>query len=281
MVRPGRRPLVLTTDAFVEGVHFRRDWAPPRVLGARAFLANASDVAAMGGMPAFALVALEAPPRTPVAWLDALVAGVTAAARRAGATIVGGNVTAGPHVALTIALVGTAPGRVVARAGAKPGDDVWVTGALGASGAAVRALRRGTRGRLPIPPLRVAAGVLLARHAHAMIDVSDGLVQDVGHVCAASRVGAELELARVPVAPACRRALGAAASRFAATAGEDYELVVIAPPGARAALGRLAPRLGCRLTRSGHIVRGRDVVLVDARGIRLRSGRARGFDHFR
>jgi len=158
---------------------------------------------------------------------------------------------------------------------------VWVTGALGASGAAVRALRRGTRGRLPIPPLRVAAGVLLARHAHAMIDVSDGLVQDVGHVCAASRVGAELELARVPVAPACRRALGAAASRFAATAGEDYELVVIAPPGARAALGRLAPRLGCRLTRIGHIVRGRDVVLVDARGGRLPPGRPRGFDHFR
>src|SRR5262249_21417790 len=145
-----------------------------------------------------------------------------------------------------------APGRVVGRAGARPRDGLYVTGVLGASGFAVRRLRAGRRAVWPAPPLRQRAARVLARVAHAMIDVSDGLAQDLAHVCRASGVGAEVRLDRLPVAPACRRALGPRAARFAATAGEDYELLVAMPAAAAARLGRL----GCRLTRIGTVTAG-------------------------
>jgi thiamine-monophosphate kinase len=282
VVRGTKKPLLLTIDALVEGVHFRRSWIPPGPLGRRAFAVNASDIAAMGGVPTFALLALEAPPGTAVAWLDALVAGVAAGARSAGARLVGGNVTGGANVAITLALVGEAPGRVVRRSGALPGDDVYVTGTLGAAGLAVRELHAGRPGRLPVPPSRLDAGRRLASHAHAMIDVSDGLLQDLGHVCGASGVAVEVALDRLPVAPACRRALGTRAARFAATAGEDYELVVVAPPRAARALARAASKAGCPLTQIGRVVAGRpEVRLMDRRGRRVSTGTAAGFDHFR
>ena len=280
-IRPGRRPLLLTTDTLIEGVHFRAGWAPPAALGRRAFAVNASDLAAMGGAPTFALLALEAPASLRVADLDALVLGFARAARQAGARLVGGNLAAGPHLAITATLLGEAPGPVIGRAGARPGDALYVTGTLGGAGLAVRALRAGRRTRWPVPPLRVRAGRLLAPLAHAMIDVSDGLVQDAGHLCRASGAGAEILAARLPVAPACRRALGAGAALFAATAGEDYELLVALPPRAERALRRVRRRLGCRLTRIGRIVAGRPIIrLVDAAGRRLAPPRP-GFDHFR
>src|SRR6185503_4765319 len=238
------------------------------------------DVAAMGGVPRYALLALEVPGRTPVAEIDALVAGFAATARRSGARLIGGNVAGGPHLSITVALVGEAPGRVVSRGGARAGDVLFVTGRLGATGMAVRNLTAGRRSRLPPPPLRVRAGVLLARVAHAMIDVSDGLAQDVGHVCRASRTGAIIELAKLPVAPACRRALGARAALFAASAGEDYELVIAVPPRRLPALARLRGRLRCRLTEVGRVTAGSGVRLLDPTGRVLRPPRA-GFDHFR
>jgi len=281
VVRAGRRPLLLTTDTLVEGVHFRPGWVAPAALGRRAFAVNASDLAAMGGAPRFALLALEAPPRTAVAALDALVAGFASAARRSGARLVGGNLARGPHLAITAALVGEAPGRIVTRAGARPGDGLYVTGALGAAGLAVRRLATGRRARLPLPPLRVRAGRLLAPIAHAMIDVSDGLVQDLGHLCRASGVAAEVSLARLPVAPACRRALGGAAAAFAAAAGEDYELLVALPPTRARALARLRARLGCRLTHIGRVTAGHPRVRVLDAGGRPVDLRRSGFDHFR
>jgi thiamine-monophosphate kinase len=277
-VRPTRRPLLLTTDSLIESVHFRHGWTSPADLGRRAFAVNASDIAAMGGAPRYALVALEIPGRAPVAEIDALVAGFSTAARRSGARLIGGNLARGPHLAITVTLIGEAPGRVVTRSGARPGDHLFVTGALGATGLAVRRLAAGRRGRLPALPNRVSQGILLARLAHAMIDVSDGLAQDLGHVCRASSVAAEIELARLPVATACRRALGERAEVFAATAGEDYELLVAIPPHQLPALARL--RLGCRLTEIGRVARGRPAVrLLDRAGLPVRVPRG-GFDHF-
>jgi len=277
VVRPGGRPLLLTTDCLIEGVHFRRSWLAPAALGGRAFGASVSDVASMGGEARFALLALEAPSDLPRAYLDALVRGYRRAAVRAGARLVGGNVAAGKRLALTSMVVGTAPGRVIMRAGARRGDGLYVTGVLGASGVAVGRLRDGRRADWPPPPLRLRTGVALARVARAMIDVSDGLAQDLGHLCRASRVGAEVRLDRVPVALTCRRALGPRAAGFAATAGEDYELLVAMPPAARARLGRL----GCRLTRIGDIVGGPHVArFVDGEGHAVALG-AGGFDHFR
>src|SRR5206468_12827281 len=119
-----------------------------------------------------------------------------------------GNVAGGPHLAVAAALVGEAVGPVVTRAGARPNDALYATGVLGAAGLAVRDLKAGRRGRLPEPPRRVRVGVALARVASAMIDVSDGLVQDLGHLCRASGVAGEVDLAALPVARACLRALG-------------------------------------------------------------------------
>ena len=280
-VRSGRAPLLLTVDALVENVHFRRAWARPAVLGRRSYLTGASDLAAMGGLPRFALLALEAPPAMRAVDLDALVAGFTAAARRDGARLVGGNLAAGPHLALTAALVGEAVGPVVTRAGARPGDVLHVTGRLGEAGLAVRRFAAGGRGRLPDPPRRVRAGLVLARLASAMIDVSDGLIQDLGHLCRASGVRAEIDLGRLPVAAACRRALGRRAAEFAASAGEDYELLVAVPPRRLLALRRAAPRLGCRLTPIGRVLAGRPSVrlrALDGQLVRVARG---GFDHFR
>jgi thiamine-monophosphate kinase len=278
-VRTRRGTLLLTTDTLLEDVHFRRGWLAPRDLGRRAFAVNASDVAAMGGVPRFALVALSAPGRTPIAELDAVMAGFSSAARRAGARVVGGNLVAATRLGITVALVGDAPGRIVTRAGAHPGDVVFVTGALGATGAAVRRLRAGRRASLPAVPDRVRAGVALARVASAMIDVSDGLLQDARHLCRASGVAAEIALDRIPVARACRTAVGRDAAAFAAVAGEDYELLATVPAARLAAIARL--RLGCRITAVGRIVAGAPAVrLVDAAGKSVPTVRG-GFDHFR
>lgn len=281
VVHPGRRPLLLTTDTLVEDVHFRRGWTTPAALGRRAFAVNASDLAAMGGVPVVALLALEAPGRVAVAELDAIVTGFARALARAGGSLVGGNVAAGPHLAITVLLAGEAPGRVVTRAGARAGDVVYVTGTLGAAGLAVSRLRARHRGRLAEPPIRVDAGRRLATVASAMIDVSDGLVQDLGHLCRASGVGAALSLDRLPVAPAVRRALGAGAAAFAARSGEDYELLFTVPRRRARALGRLVPRLGCRVTPLGRMVAGRPVVRVADGDGRTRVLERGGFDHFR
>lgn len=276
VLRPGRRPLVWTVDALAEGTHFRLGWEAPAALGRRAFRVNASDVAAMGGVPVAALVALEAPATLAASVLDGVMRGLAADARRAGAVVVGGNVAAGRRLVVTVALLGETPGRVVTRGGARPGDLLVVTGTLGGAGLAVWALRRGRRVPRPGVPSRLAAGRALARVAHAMIDVSDGLVQDAGHVARASGVTLELAAPQLPVAPACRAALGAAAAAFAATAGEDYELLAAVPPRRLAALRDV----GCRLTVVGRVRAGRPGVrLVDEGGRPVRLPR-RGFDHF-
>ena len=277
-LRIGGKTVLVTTDALVDGVHFRREWLSPRALGERAYRVNASDVAAMGGRPIAAVVAMEVPRGTTATTLDGIAAGFVAAARRHGATLVGGNVARGPALAITVTLLGLASGRVVTRAGARPRDLVLVTGALGATGTAVRDRRRGRRTPMPRIPDRVAAGAALARVASAMIDVSDGLVQDLGHVARASGVAIRVEAGSVPVAASCRRRLGAGATAFALTAGEDYELALTVPARRLAALARIAPQLGCRLTRVGVVERGRGVTVVDAAGAPLRL-RTAGFDH--
>jgi thiamine-monophosphate kinase len=270
------RPLVLTTDALREGVHFRSGWAPWPLLGRRAFRANASDLAAMGAVPRAALLALDVPPAMPVRALTAFVRGFAADARRHGAALVGGNVSRGARFGATVTLLGTLPGPAVTRDGARPGDTIFVTGRLGAAAFAVRALRAGRAGRLPLPPVRLRAGVRLASLASAMLDVSDGLVQDLGHLCRASHVAARRDLALVPCVPEAVR-LGRAGRLVAATGGEDYELVFTVPA---ANLGRLArARLGCAVTPIGVIERGRSVRVVDA-GRAVRVGRV-GFDHLR
>ncbi|MBX3023446.1 thiamine-phosphate kinase [bacterium] len=283
VLAPGGRTLLLTVDALVENVHFRRAWLTPAALGRRLFAINASDLAAMGGTPLWCVLQIAAPRRGAAADAVAISRAVAAAARRAGATLVGAATRRAPaRSPPRWPWSSVAPPRPVTRAGARPGDALYVTGRLGDAALGVRHLRRGDataaavrRWRAPTP--RLTAGAVLARRriASAMIDISDGLLQDLGHLCAASRAGARVELARLPCSPAVRRA-GLA---LALAGGEDYELLFAVPPRREPALRRAAAALGCPITRIGECTRDRGVRVVDAAG-RPVTPRQRGFDHF-
>jgi len=258
--------VVVTTDAVVEDVHFTWRHQDARTVGRRALLVAVSDLSAMGARPVAAVVALAAPPALPVARARGLTRGLLDVARAAGCPLVGGNVTRARFTSLTVTALGAAPpARLLRRDAARPGDRLFVTGTLGGAALAVaRARRRDARVR-HLPTLRVRAGLALARMpgAGACIDVSDGLLADLGHVLAASGVGATLDPARLPrprgFAAACARE-GLDPEALALAGGEDYELLFSARgPGARAE--RLARRLGAPVREIG--------VVEDTPGLRL------------
>lgn len=246
---PAGERLVVSTDASVEGVHFRRAWLSPEEIGWRAAAGALSDLAAMGARPLAVLFAAT----VPEAWraeLPALADGVGAAVQEAGGVIVGGDLTAGRELALTLTVIGAAA-RPVSRAGARPGDVLYVTGQLGGPLRALRALERGDapapgdRARFAHPHARVAAGRWLAAHgARALVDVSDGLAADLAHVAAASGVRCVLDPDQVPRVP------GASAADALAS-GEEYELACAAPADLDA--GACERETGIALTPIGHV----------------------------
>jgi thiamine-monophosphate kinase len=275
---PRGERIVATSDAVVEGVHFDGRFSPADV-GWKALAVNLSDLAAMGARPLWALVALALPRGTDPARVAGIARGVGACARRHGVAIVGGNVTRASELSLTVTALGSAA-RPLRRDGARSGDVILVSGtvgdaALGLAPGAPPALAR--RQRRPVP--RIALGRALAGIASAAIDLSDGLVQDLGHLCARSRVGATLRLEALPLSVAYRRATRGAADPWAAalSGGEDYELCVAVPPGkVRRALAAAA-RCGTPLTAVGVIRAGSGVRAVDGAGRPHRVGR--GHDH--
>jgi thiamine-monophosphate kinase len=228
-----RGGVVVTQDALVEGVHFRLDWITWRDLGWRAAAVNLSDLAASGASPEGLIVTLAAPADTAVDDVLALYAGIA----EAGVPVVGGDTSRAEQLVLSVTAVGRSP-RVPGRAGARPGDAVVVTGALGAAGAAFR------RETFVRPPLRLAEGHELAAHAHALLDVSDGLVVDAAHVALRSGCRIALELERVPLAPGAELAdLGF---------GEDFELLAaVAEPTRFAEIGRCEEGEGVVVTLNG------------------------------
>jgi len=264
-------PLALTTDAFVEGVHFRFGDEPALRIGRRALVANLSDLAAMGARPLAFTLALAAPPSLEARVALALVRGALREGAAHGCPLVGGNVTRARETSLTIAAVGSmGRGRALLRSAARPGDRLLVTGSLG--GAALDRLRA-ERGRSRLrhrPEARIAAGLALARlpGAGACIDVSDGLLADLRHLLEASRVGAELDVARLPRPrgfATASRALRLDPDRLALAGGEDYELLFTVRPGAPGAPA-LARRLRIPVTEIGRITARRG-------GLRLRGAR--------
>jgi thiamine-monophosphate kinase len=242
----------------VEGVHVDARFTAEEV-GWKALAVNLSDLAAMGARPLWALVALGVPPGTSPGRLAGVARGLGACARRYGITVAGGNVTRAPGLSLTITAVGSAlAGQALRRRGARPGEAVMVSGVLGEAalgrerGAPASLARRQRR-----PEPRLALGRALAGLASAAIDVSDGLVQDLGHLCAASGVGASLRLAELPLSAAYRRATAGREDpwRPALSGGEDYELCVTVPPGrVRAALAA-ARSVGTPLCTIGTVTR--------------------------
>jgi thiamine-monophosphate kinase len=287
LTAPAGMQLAMTTDALVEGVHFRGG-APPRSLGHRALAINLSDLAAMGATPAWALLSLNMP-QADEAWVGEFANGFGALAREYGVALVGGNLSRGP-LSITVQLVGFVPhGTALRRDGGRPGDDIYVSGTLGDAAAALL-LERGElsatppaqeflRRRFEYPQPRVLQGLALRGVARACIDISDGLYADLERVLQASGCGAVLEVESLPLSPALREALGEGAWRLALAGGEDYELCCcIAPARALKPAGAAVPYLE-GLTRIG--------TLRSEPGIELRLANAvtqfshSGFDHFR
>ena len=237
----GGERLAVSLDLSVEGVHFRREWLSALEIGYRAAAAALSDLAAVAAEPIALLLALAVPADEPEATIGALADGVADAAADCGAAIVGGDLSRAGGIVIDCCVIGRAAAEV-RRRGARPGDRLVVTGALGGPLAALvewRAGREpepGARERFAHPASRHAAARFLASHrARAMIDISDGLAGDLGHLLAASSVGATLEVDRLPVLPAAQRAAarsGETPWSFAARSGEEYELLAAVPADA-------------------------------------------------
>jgi len=282
---PSGSSLLLSTDVSVEEVHFRRDWLHPDEIGWRSAAAALSDLAAVGAEPLGLLAAVTVPRGSPERALTELMRGIGDAVTAVGGVVLGGDLSSGTVWAVAVTVVGRAA-RPMSRRGARPGDGVWVTGALGGARAALETWRRGAepaaeaRCAFAHPLPRIRAGRWLADHgATAMLDLSDGLAGDSRHLAAASDVELELDLDLLPLAPSVRvaaAALGIAPARFAAEGGEDYELLVTLPPEfARA--DELQGECGVPLTRIGAATAGSGVRL-ELGGVELTLA---GFDHFR
>jgi thiamine-monophosphate kinase len=281
---PAGLELALATDTVVEGVHFPHG-LPAEDVGYRVLAVNLSDMAAMGAEPAWALLTLTLPAGD-ADWVRAFASGLHELARRHGTAVVGGDTTAGPLTA-TVSIVGFVPaGQALRRSGARPGDGIWVSGTPGDASAGL-ALLGGTLSAPPEvadpllqrflrPEPRVPLGLVLRGVATACIDVSDGLAGDLAKLCAASRVGAQLESQLLPRSAAMRGAMDPEAARRCVLAGgDDYELVFTLPPAADAAA--LERGGGVLLTRIGTIVAGSGLVLD---GAPLERDTLHGFDHF-
>ncbi len=277
-----RGGLAVSTDLMVEGVHFSFDWVTPAEAGFRAGAAALSDLAAMGARPEALLVSMALPERDP-ALGEALQRGLRAAGDRVGAAIAGGDVSrAADAVVVDVVVVGRVRDGGVRRSGAKPGDDLWVSGVVGGAAAAVAAWSQGrepapaARARFAAPPDRTGLGRSLALQglASAMIDISDGLILDARRLAAASKVGVRIRSGRVPVDAGAGGDLNQALE-----GGEDYELMFTARPKGKARILALGRELSVQLTRIGSVGEGADVAIEDGEGRRRPQGRG-GYDHF-
>ena len=299
--RPEQDWILAKVDSQVEGVHFLRTAISARQLGRKALAVNLSDIAAIGGQALYALVSLALPDDTEVVWVDELYRGLREEGDRYGVAVVGGNMarsTGGAFVDVFV-LGRVRREHVLLRSGARPGDQVLVTGRIGDSAAGLQLLLHpglvpdlpaGEREMLldrhftPTPRLREAAVIARLGGATAAIDVSDGLSSDLGHICERSRVGARLWAERLPISPATQRVAQAGArtpTALALEGGEDYELCFTAPPArAQALAAAVEAETGTPVAIAGEILppdQGRTLVLPDGREVELE---AKGWQHW-
>ena len=291
--------LLAKVDIQVEGVHFVPGSISPRDLGRKALAINLSDIAAAGGWPHYALVSLALPADTEVAWVEELYRGLRQEGDCYGVTVVGGNMARSPQgIVVDVFVLGRVERqRLLLRSGARPGDQVLVTGTLGDSAAGLALLEEPSihlgaaerdyllaRHFTPTPRLPEAEIISRRQVATAMIDLSDGLSSDVGHICERSGVGVRLWATRLPISPAARQVAGAArrpAWQLALEGGEDYELCFTAPPDAAEELARAVEgETGTPVTIIGEILpdAGRWLVREDGSEVSLQAG---GWEHFR
>ncbi|MBM3343399.1 MAG: thiamine-phosphate kinase [Betaproteobacteria bacterium] len=289
--RPGHL-LAISVDMLVEGRHFSKG-TDPEALGHKTLAVNLSDMAAMGATPRWATLAL-ALPRADAKWLAAYSRGFMRLARAHGVDLIGGDTTRGP-LNLCVQIIGEAPaGQALRRDGARAGDEVWVSGTLGDAALAVAAgqqsiklttrQRLAATRRLDCPTPRVALGIALRGIANSAIDISDGLLADLGHICERSRLAAQIEFETLPKSALLNTYAATPFGQQALLAGgDDYELCFTAPRARRAAVLRTGSRTGVRVTRIGRMIRAPagaiGVAVIDGDGLPLAPAQ-RGFDHF-
>jgi thiamine-monophosphate kinase len=301
----------MTTDCLVEGIHFRGEWSPPRLLGRKALTINITDIAAMGGIPRHATVSLCLPPDLPMGFVDGVYDGLLERAAESGVNLVGGNVSAAwAETVIDITLLGSGE-RVLRRSGAVPGDLVIVSGYLGAAAAGLRLLGQGARlteeGFLektgvwtessaqyvewclraqldPTPPLALARAVGENDVVHAMMDLSDGLSGDLLSICEESGCAARLDLTALPVDPAAavlERSRGGDAASLALHGGEDYQFLFAVPRERHDALKDLAVVWDIPLTVVGEFLEGEPAIFAARPGGSFGILEPQSHDHFR
>jgi len=272
--------LALTTDMLVEDRHFTKD-VDPRSLGHKSLAVNLSDLAAMGAAPRWALLSIGLP-SADAAWVERFAAGLFGLAERYGVELIGGDTTRSALRTISITAIGELPsGVALYRSGAQPGDDIWVSGELGAAALALRRPQIAEAAkRLHWPEPRVELGERLRGLARSAIDVSDGLAGDLGHILERSQVGAVVEYERIPRAACFKTVDDEILERDCVlSGGDDYELLFTAPSSRRAVLESLSGELGLPLTRIGVIETGAAKLVVrDASGEPM--AHRGGYDHF-
>jgi thiamine-monophosphate kinase len=283
---PAGHEALITTDFSLEGVHFRREWHPAESVGHRCLTRGLSDIAAMGGQPIATFLSLALPRNLPQNWVDGFMRGVLALADKFAFTLAGGDTAESPGGVLAdIVVLGSVPkGKAVLRSGARPGDKIYVSGELGGSAATLRRMMENPKRKLNPPDFpghffpepRLALGRMLREKglASAMIDISDGLSTDLGHICDESGVGAEVQAEAIPLAT-IGRPVHEVDLDSALHGGEDYELLFTAPRGKRIP-SRIA---GVPITEIGHITRREKIFLVSETHSK-KELRPQGWQHF-
>ena len=292
---PENKVVLLTTDMLVEDIHFLRDSITPHELGRKSLAVNISDIAAMGGVPGEAVISIAIPPTVEVEYLDELYEGMKSMAREFNVNLLGGDTTSSPkHLVINIALTGWAAGdEVLYRSGAKEGDVIFLTGEVGSSAAGLDLILTGKSfgGKDSLlaahanPTPQIREGRIIAQHkiANSLIDVSDGVASDLGHICEESRVGAVLEERSIPVTETFRNycgEFGLDCEKLMLHVGEDYVLLGTVPAKSADRLKTALESAGCRFYPIGAIVRGEGILLKGADGTTRRIA-ASGFDHFK
>jgi thiamine-monophosphate kinase len=310
--------LLTSTDMLLEDVHFRRSWHDPYRLGRKSLAVNISDIAAMGGIPRWATLSLAIPPDLPLDFLDEFTRGYLAMAGEHGVTLIGGDTCSSKHgLVISVTIMGEQlPELIVLRSGARPGDDIWVTGTLGDAAMGLKLLDfdsdqspRGDTGfdsaqptnsvhsttqpsecslsgveglisRLLDPTPRTAAGIALAESGlvSAMIDVSDGILADFGHIAEMSTLGGIIRLEELPLSPQFRAA-ATGSPHLALAGGEDYELCFTAPPSHREKISALMKKCGVEAAPVGIVTSSPEVTVNDAAGVPYHLSN-QGFNHF-
>jgi thiamine-monophosphate kinase len=296
---PGMQ-LLTSTDMLLEDVHFRHSWHDPFRLGRKSLAASISDIASMGGIPRWSLLSLAIPAGTPLEFLDEFTRGYLAMAEEHGVALIGGDTCSSKHgLAISVTIMGEqTPERILRRSGARPGDDIWITGTLGDAAMGLKLLEKLPLpegegwgegedyliSRLLDPTPRTAAGLALAESGlvSAMIDISDGILADFGHIAEMSGVGGIVRLSDLPLSPQFRVAAAGFPSLpygLVLAGGEDYELCFTAHPAGREKIIAVMKKCGVEAAPVGIVANSPEVAVLDAAGQPFQSSH-QGFNHF-